>query len=806
MDTTDKAGNLQDLIQILVLHKELASLSAWDNWFKCFDPDNLSEERRSIKNSLAQIQNKIHLFKTQISLSLNDDDFASLMNECKSEMESYQETIEQEIELKHRPPDVLFNSKALINLTTHSIPYDIQMNLSFGYKFLSPYVCSDERMPSILAQIEHCLVDSVPIACYQETTTEIHHILSNRCSVQLDDTKRWLSFLCYRTDAFFKKNSDIFATKSDKGGHTVILDEVSYKSKLELHLSDDNYTLIDQDPLQDLIQKETTLIENLREAVKDSVHYKIFRKISFEPKTLQHPKFYGLPKIHKKDTPPRPITSTIGSVGYSLAKMLDRLLKSVFPRSDYHIKDTYEFVKFINNFSFTGDNKKLVSFDVVSMFSSIPFELVFDIIINEVETFRNEFHIDRDLLSSVLVFLLKDCMTFSALDKLYRQNDGLPMGSCISPTAARIVMDKVIDNLLENVPQIEFVKVFVDDTIALLDANCIERALEVLNNFRPGQVKFTLERENDHASINFLNVTLTRHAESISTNWFRKSFASGRLLNFYSSHKSTTVINTAAHFIRTVLALSDPSHYHKNKSVIIQTLKDNSFPETTILVLMNENYTYLRPLSNKDTNDFNFYEECSYRRKPTELYFSPVRTPIQTQTSVTEKDEEKEEEFPPYAIFPHSTSKGRDVKLALMRHKNPGTLLADSTRNTKLNAVSTRKTVTPIAKRKNLILFSECLCKRKVKFVKTAYNQTGEMARKATLTPHKQKCDKHGHAYKKVQFKRGLFYSSQTNYLCRYMQWMLRHKLDAIDAKYEFPLGQLGKILKCSCCSAKNRR
>ena len=45
------------------------------------------------------------------------------------------------------------------------------------------------------------------------------------------------------------------------------------------------------------------------------------------------PKFYGLPKIHKPDTPLRPIVSSCGSVTYGVAKELAKILKSLVGRS-----------------------------------------------------------------------------------------------------------------------------------------------------------------------------------------------------------------------------------------------------------------------------------------------------------------------------------------------------------------------------------------------------------------------------------------------------------------------------------------
>ena len=45
------------------------------------------------------------------------------------------------------------------------------------------------------------------------------------------------------------------------------------------------------------------------------------------PTGASSPKLYGLPKIHKKNTPLRPIVSCQGSVTYGVEKELARILK-----------------------------------------------------------------------------------------------------------------------------------------------------------------------------------------------------------------------------------------------------------------------------------------------------------------------------------------------------------------------------------------------------------------------------------------------------------------------------------------------
>ena len=58
------------------------------------------------------------------------------------------------------------------------------------------------------------------------------------------------------------------------------------------------------------------------------------------PTGVTTPKYYGLPKVHKEDTPLRPIVSSIGSVTYETAKELSRILKPLVGRSPHHVNVT----------------------------------------------------------------------------------------------------------------------------------------------------------------------------------------------------------------------------------------------------------------------------------------------------------------------------------------------------------------------------------------------------------------------------------------------------------------------------------
>lgn len=769
--------------ELIAFHRDLGKQKAYLNWFDCYDIDHTSNQYQSNKAHILQIERKILQVRNQLKVCLEVKDFDTLIAECLSETEICQETMEQEIEKQYRPPGVVYKENALVILTEEHIPEDIRIALSFGYKFLFPFECNNKNIHEILAQLEMTIEQAVPELKQREAATLIQEILRKRDSFQVNGTVRWLKFISARTSLFFKNNPHLFATKSDKGAHTVVVEVAVYEEKLASLLNDNNYVELDQDPLLDLIGKDKAVYTIFSKS-KNRLTQAILKEIGckYEPNTLRLAKFYGLFKIHKQGVPLRPITSTIGSPGYLLAKMFTQMLELVFPRTPYHIVDSYNFVTFLDDITIK-DEDVLVSFDVVSMYTSIPFELVKEIIMEKAGKFYEYFGIGKILLLKLIEHLLIDCMVFTALDKTYKQTDGLPMGSCASPVLARMVMDRVVEYLMLKVPTITFIRVFVDDTVAAIDRNLVGYALRVLNNFRPNQIKFTCEKENEHASITFLNTTLKRENKKIIYRWHRKYFYSGRILNFFSSHKRTTVLATATHFIQTVLRLSDASYFRENLPIVRATLLDNNFPETLVLSLINEFYTLMKPLSRKSKNNSD----------------KPPKSPSERINYLMRKhNEEKkvEEQKERFVIFPHSICKGRDIKKVLHELRGPMVTLADSVRNTRVNSITTRKTITSIEKRKNLILSTRCVCKKRVKVVKSSFNETGEMAEKKLVTK-KIVCDTHSHAYRKVKFHRGLFYDGQTKYLLRYVQWKHRERLDVAQCRYQWPtfLREFGKFL-----------
>ena len=83
------------------------------------------------------------------------------------------------------------------------------------------------------------------------------------------------------------------------------------------------------------------------------------------------------PKIAQKNTPLRPIVFFTGSPTYNLSKDPARVLCELTGKSYHHVRNSKDFAKFITSITI-NDDKQMVSFDVVSLFTT-PTELAVEI-------------------------------------------------------------------------------------------------------------------------------------------------------------------------------------------------------------------------------------------------------------------------------------------------------------------------------------------------------------------------------------------------------------------------------------------
>ena len=128
---------------------------------------------------------------------------------------------------------------------------------------------------------------------------------------------------------------------ADKGVALVVMDRQDYINKSNNLVAQPAYRPIPRDPTIKIKAKLITILRNVQNQTGlDNSTYKYMYTMGCSAL-----KFYGLPKIHKPDTPLRPIVSSRGLVTYGVAKVLTKILKSIVGRSPHHIHSSQDFVK-----------------------------------------------------------------------------------------------------------------------------------------------------------------------------------------------------------------------------------------------------------------------------------------------------------------------------------------------------------------------------------------------------------------------------------------------------------------------------
>ena len=317
------------------------------------------------------------------------------------------------------------------------------------------------------------------------------------------------------------KNKEIVILKQDKGGGVVILDRRKYMEKCLTILSTSKFAEINHDPTAYIEGKVQRTLRKIKSKLPSFVYSKIY------PTGSSPGKFYGTAKQHKvpnnstiEHLPLRPIISNIGTATYDLAKYLAQLLK-LLSGSQYTIKNSKTFTKRLQKMRIPP-GYKMVSFDVVSLFTNVLLDETIDIIIKR--TYDKK-EINTDIPKKEMRELLYLCTKnahFTLNNKTYLQVDGVAMGSPLGPVLANIFMVELKRNIIPTLSNdILIWKRYVDDTICFIKLTSINKVLETLSSYHTN-IKFTIEIESEKKN-SFLDVLLIRNSSLISTKVYRKN-------------------------------------------------------------------------------------------------------------------------------------------------------------------------------------------------------------------------------------------------------------------------------------------
>ena len=240
--------------------------------------------------------------------------------------------------------------------------------------------------------------------------------------------------------------------------------------------------------------------------------------------------------------------------------------------SKHSLKDTFEFIDHIKEINLT--DRHLFSMDVISLYTNVPIREVVNLICD----IQENLPIPEDSFCTLL-FLCTKVIQFQFNGQMYKQIDGVAMGSSLGPLFAFILMSHLAQSFLnEYIAQTSFYKRYVDDTFIV--CNKIADAELLLNKFNESHpnIKFTLEHE-ENGRIHFLDVMIDiSGGGSIKRSVYRKSFWNKQYLHFRSSVPVTYKVFLTKTLINRAKLICSKDLLETELNNIKEGLSNNGYP------------------------------------------------------------------------------------------------------------------------------------------------------------------------------------------------------------------------------------
>ena len=469
------------------------------------------------------------------------------------------------------------------NLSNYSLSQAESYVLSHGLNFCIPN--NNVSSETVFSEIEILLsqldrLSPTSSRAYSALKAKLLHLAHTSCGTPISQA----DLANFREHVHISKqlrnNKDIIITKPDKGSGVVILNRTDYINKMSVILDDTNtFTSLGPVDTHDKTKRnETKLQDYLLGLVKKkkltNETYKVVR-----PTGSQRPRLYGLPKIHKAGTPLRPILSMIGSAQHELAKWLTTILKPVLEHySTYCIRDSFTFATYVQTLSdIDHANCFLGSFDISSLFTNVPLEETINICADFLYSEQRTNPPFSRIQFVELMNLVTSSVEFSFNNHMYRQINGVAMGSPLGPILANIFVGYHESKLFSTGHLPLAYKRYVDDTFTIFHSReDFETFLTRLNSMH-ASLKFTFETELD-GKLPFLDVLVHKNVNHFSTSIYRKPTFTGlytKWNSFCSPSRKLNLIKTLTH--RACMICSS-SHLPGEIQTIKKIFLDNGYP------------------------------------------------------------------------------------------------------------------------------------------------------------------------------------------------------------------------------------
>ena len=367
-----------------------------------------------------------------------------------------------------------------------------------------------------------------------------------------------------------REREDIIIRKGDKSAVYVVMDKDVYMDKMDSILGNPaKFQRLQKDPTESVKKKINHLIKRANTSTK------YFNQVigDYGPGYS-----YGTVKTHKPGNPLRPIISQMTTPTYQVAKKLNALL-APYVRIGRSVSSATEFIDLLRTAPPCHD---IASLDVTSLFTNVPVDETINIIMDRV--YRSdlpELDIPEDVLRAMLVTCTKEAPFLTHRGELFRQVDGVAMGSPLGVLFANMYMAEVEERTFNNNPPPGVYARYIDDIFITTTSD--EEVPQLIAAFEDNSnLAFTSERSTE-GRLPFLDVDISKQDHGFKTKVYTKATNVGRCLNAKGECPVSYKISVISSYVNRALTHCNSwTETHRELERVRQLLTNNGYADHLI--------------------------------------------------------------------------------------------------------------------------------------------------------------------------------------------------------------------------------